>query len=81
MAKAVELGDVPAYSLPGYVKAMVELDRLVFAADENKRASETHELKIAELRKRQAEALETVSKSSQLTEKQVAEIRLKVLGL
>lgn len=78
---AVQTGDVPAYKLPDVVRAMATLESLRLDAAADRRASELHELKLAELRKAQAAEVEKLGQTGRLTPDQVAEIRLKVLGL
>ena len=81
MELAVATDSVPAYKLPDYIRAMVALRDLALSEQADKRAEEIHAVKLAELKAAQERALETVSTTSQLTPEQVAEIRLKVLGL
>ncbi len=81
MELAVATDSVPAYKLPDYIRAMVVLRDLALSEQADRRAEELHAVKLSELKAAQERALETVSTTSQLTPEQVAEIRLKVLGL
>ena len=81
MQQAIDCRRLKPTTAVGFVAAICELRKLRVKEFVDKRAAELHEAKMATLRKAQNEALEGVSKSSQLTPEQVAEIRLKVLGL
>jgi len=63
------------------VKAGVDVLKLDIDREVNRRADEKHDVWKAEQQRKQAAALEAVSSAAQLTPAQVAEIRLKVLGL
>lgn len=78
---AVNSGRMPAYAIPGAMQAAARVSELEYSAAAEKRAAELHEEKMRELRKRQDAALSEMATPAALTAEQVAEIRLKVLGL
>lgn len=81
MLREIELGEVPAYALPAFVRACVHLGELVIGQDGNRRAAELHEIKLADLRRKQAAALDEVSQATGLTDEQLGQIRSRVLGI
>lgn len=81
MLREIELGEVPAYALPAFVRACVHLGELVIGQDGNRRAAELHELRLTELRRKQEAALEEVSRATGLTDEQLGQIKGRVLGL
>ncbi len=69
------------YELVGALRGLMDMARYDLETAAGTRAEELHAARMAELRKRQEEALEGVTTQAALTPEQVAEIRLKVLGL
>jgi len=81
MTEAVQRGATGKVDLAGAIRALAALEKLRLEGQAEKRAQELHETRMTDYRAKQEAALEGVSKASQLTPEQVAEIRLKVLGL
>lgn len=78
---AITDGRVKVYEVAQAMRALLAIEEAGLAANADRRAEELHELKLAELRKRQAAELEGLQRTAGLTDEQVQEIRLKVLGL
>lgn len=72
-------GDAKLYELGGVVRALVTLEQLRLSENADRRAAEKHTAWQNEYRAQQDAALRELS--DRLTPEQVAEIRLKVLGL
>lgn len=81
MLAAIVAGDVPAYAMPAYVRAMLDLRGMQIEEAAARRAAERHEASMAEMRRKQASALEGVVAATRLTPEQVRTIQEQVLGL
>lgn len=81
MLAAIQSGDVPAYSMPAFVRAMLDLRGMQIEEAAARRAEERHEAQMAELRSRQASALDGAARAARLSDEQVRAIREQVLGL
>lgn len=78
--KQLDAGDPKIYEIALLSRSRRDADRLEIDKKIEARANELHEIKMEELLKDQSEALDNVAKAANLTKKQVAEIRLRVLG-
>lgn len=67
--------------ISSFLRALLDHRRVDLDEAADRRAAELHEVKMSELRKVQDKALTTTAQVKGLTPEQVAEIRLKVLGL
>lgn len=81
MYEALLRGDVPAYAMPQYVRAMLDVARMDIEVRAEQRAAELHTARMADLQERQQTALEGAAKAVRLTSEQVVAIREQVLGL
>jgi hypothetical protein len=81
ISEAMAAGRIGKLDVGKALRSLVSLKELSIAEAADKRAAEKHAAWVRDDRAKQNIALEAVSKSSQLTPEQVAEIRLKVLGL
>lgn len=81
MYEALLRGEVPAYSMPQYVRAMLDVARMDIEVRAEQRAAELHTARMADLQERQQTALEGAAKAVRLTSEQVVAIREQVLGL
>lgn len=63
------------------LRSLAVLKELSIAEAAEKRVQEIHEVKLAELRRKQAVALEEVSQATGLTDEQLGQIKSRVLGL
>jgi len=81
MRDSIARGDAKLYEIAAGMKALAVLTELQFRANVDRRAGDKHAAWKAEYAAKQDAALEQVSTAAQLTPEQVAEIRLKVLGL
>ena len=81
ITEALLAGRIGKLDLGKALRSLKDLKTLGIEQDVNRRAEEKHAAWKAEQAAQQATALESVTQTSQLTPEQVAEIRLKVLGL
>jgi hypothetical protein len=77
----IDRGDVKLYELNGTMRMLTGVDELEIERRADERAAELHQRKLTELRAQQEKGLGELEQSNRLTAEQVAEIRLKVLGL
>lgn len=74
-------GDPKVYELAVMLRAARDADRGELERRAAQRADELHEVRMARLRSEQSAALERTAQTARLTPEQVAEIRMRVLGL